>query len=56
MSDVHILYLGTKLDYKKASDPAESVAASTLGVAEPAMVAWDNKKPAMRAVWSLHWN
>jgi hypothetical protein len=56
MRDVQISCSGTKKDYKKASDPSSSMAARTLGVAEPAMDAWFNRKPAMLAVWSLHRN
>lgn len=44
MREVHVSYSGTKLDYTKASGLAASMAASALGVEEPVMVAWYDKK------------
>lgn len=44
MRELHISYSGASLDYKGASGLAASLAASTLGVNEPVMVAWHDKK------------
>jgi len=44
MKEVHINYSGTNLSYKVASGLAASLAASELGVGEPVMVAWHDKK------------
>ena len=44
MKEVHINYTGTSLDYKVASRLAASLAADTLHVEEPVMVAWHDKQ------------
>lgn len=44
MKEVHINYSGTNLSYKVASGLAASFAASELGIGEPVMVAWHDKK------------
>ncbi len=44
MREVHINYSGANLNYKVASGLASSYAASELGIGEPVMVAWHDKK------------
>ena len=44
INEVHINYSGTNLDYKVASRLAASLAADTLHVDEPVMVAWHDRQ------------
>jgi len=44
MREAHINYSGTDLDYKKASLVAASIANSDADIAEPAVIAWHDKK------------
>lgn len=44
MRELHISYSGASLDYKGASGLAASLAASTLGVSDPVMVALARQK------------
>ena len=44
MKETHINYSGTDLDYKKASVVAASIANSDADIAEPAVIAWHDKK------------